>query len=113
MNLTGLSREALEEHTHRLEAEAARLRGVLEDLGGELAELAEPEEHPPNARDNQEYREALALIVAELEDLDLGDALGTARRVGELRAHVRTMADLSGMDPLYGLRALRRMRGEP
>jgi hypothetical protein len=44
MDLTGLSREAVEEYAHRLEAEVERLRSVLEGLGGEFAELAEPEE---------------------------------------------------------------------
>jgi hypothetical protein len=44
MDLTGLSREAVEEYAHCLEAEVDRLRDVLEGLGGEFAELAEPEE---------------------------------------------------------------------
>ena len=44
MDLTGLSREAVEEYAHCLEAELERLRGFLEGLGGEFAELAEHEE---------------------------------------------------------------------
>jgi hypothetical protein len=42
MDLTGLSREAVEEYAHRLEAEVERFRGVLEGLGGEFAEPEEP-----------------------------------------------------------------------
>ena len=58
----------------------------------------------------KEYREALILVLTELEDLDLSDTLGTARRVGELRAHVRAVVDLGPAEPVFGLRGLRRMR---
>ena len=44
MDLTGMSREAVEDYAHHLEAKVERLRSVLEGLGGEFAELAEPEE---------------------------------------------------------------------
>jgi hypothetical protein len=59
-----------------------------------------------------EYREALILILAELEDLDAHQPLEVAERVGRLQAHVRTIAGLDdhGTEPIYGLRVLRRHR---
>jgi hypothetical protein len=60
----------------------------------------------------EEYREALILLLAELEDLDARQPLEVAERVGRLQVHVRTIAGLDdrGMEPVYGLRALRSRR---
>jgi ribosomal protein L29 len=62
-----------------------------------------------------EYREALILLLAELEDLDLQDPLGTAERLGRLRGHARTIAGIDplGIEPIYGLTVLRRLREVP
>jgi len=68
----------------------AGTRGALmaENLGAEL------------------YRESLRLVLGELDDLDLGDPLDTAQRIGELRAHVRTLVGESGQPPMLGFRGL-------
>jgi hypothetical protein len=56
-----------------------------------------------------EYREALALVLTELEDLNARQPLEVAERVGRLKAHVQTIiGQQPGMEPIYGLRALRR-----
>jgi hypothetical protein len=60
-----------------------------------------------------EYREALALVLAELEDLDARQPLEVAERVGRLKAHVQTIiGEQPGMEPIYGLRVLRLHREE-
>jgi hypothetical protein len=61
-----------------------------------------------------ELREALALVLAELEDLDAREPLEVAERVGRLQVYVRTVAGLDpvGTEPVYGLRALRRRAGD-
>jgi hypothetical protein len=59
-----------------------------------------------------EYREALILVLAELEDLDLSDRWATAEHLGRLKVHIATVAGTVSppMEPIYGLRALRRYR---
>jgi hypothetical protein len=61
-----------------------------------------------------EYREALALVLAELEDLNPADHLDTAQRLSRLKTHIATVVGQVSprMEPIYGLRALRaRHRG--
>jgi hypothetical protein len=62
-----------------------------------------------------EYREALILLLAELEDLHTREPLEVAERLGRLQADVRTIAglDVYGTEPIYGLRVLRRRRERP
>jgi hypothetical protein len=61
----------------------------------------------------EQYREALALVLAELEELDARQPLEVAERVGRLKAHVQTIiGEQPGMEPIYGLRAFRRHRKE-
>jgi hypothetical protein len=62
----------------------------------------------------EQYREALILVLAELEDLDPREALDTAQHLGRLKVHIATVAGTvtPPMDPIYGLRALRRATGE-
>jgi hypothetical protein len=62
----------------------------------------------------EEYREALALVLAELERLNPRDPLDTAQRLGRLKSHIATVAGRTSprMDPIYGLRALRCAREE-
>jgi hypothetical protein len=57
----------------------------------------------------EQYREALALALAELENLPI-DALEKAERLGKLQSYVRTVIGESyhGTEPIYGLRALRK-----
>jgi hypothetical protein len=59
-----------------------------------------------------EYREALALVLAELEDLNPRDVLDTHQRLGRLKVHISTVVGTVSppMEPGYGLRALRRSR---
>jgi hypothetical protein len=61
-----------------------------------------------------ELREALALVLAELEDLDPSDALETVQRLGRLKVHIATVVGTvtPPMEPVYGLRALRRRAGD-
>jgi hypothetical protein len=61
-----------------------------------------------------ELREALALVLAELEDLDPSDALETVQQLGRLKVYVATVAGTvtPPMAPVYGLRALRRRAGD-
>jgi hypothetical protein len=60
-----------------------------------------------------EYREALALVLAELENLPI-DALEKAERLGRLEAHIATVIGTRRprTDPVYGLHMLRRSREE-
>jgi hypothetical protein len=58
-----------------------------------------------------QYREALTLVLAELEDLNARQPLEVAERVGRLKAHVQTIiGDRLGMEAAYGLAALRAWR---
>jgi hypothetical protein len=60
-----------------------------------------------------EYREALALVLGELENLNPQDVLETHQRLARLKVHIATVAGTvtPPMEPRYGLRALRRARG--
>lgn len=65
-----------------------------------------------------EYREALVLVLAELRDLP-GDPLDKAQRLGRLESYLATITGQRQpgmepiyMEPIYGLRALRRDQSE-
>jgi hypothetical protein len=59
-----------------------------------------------------EYREALILVLTELEDLNPREVLETHQRLGRLKVHIATVAGTvtPPTEPIYGLRALRRSR---
>lgn len=59
----------------------------------------------------EQYREALVLVLAELENLPT-DAMDKAQRLGRLQAHLATITDTRNPDAIYGLRALRKAREE-
>ena len=58
-----------------------------------------------------ELREALTLVLAELENLPT-DAMDKAERLGRLQAHLATITDDRNPDAISGLRALRKGREE-
>jgi hypothetical protein len=58
-----------------------------------------------------QYREALVLTLAELEDLP-ADRYERAQRLGRLKAHLATITDTGNPDAVHGLAALRRVRTE-
>ena len=64
-----------------------------------------------NLLTTKEYREALALVLAELRELPT-DALEKAERLGRLQSYVATIVGEGryGLDPINGLAALRRDR---
>jgi hypothetical protein len=57
-----------------------------------------------------EFREALTLVLAELEDLNASNVLETHQRLGRLKVHIATVVGTVSppMEPIYGLRALRK-----
>lgn len=57
----------------------------------------------------EQYHEALALTLTELETLPT-DRLEKAQRLGRLQSYLATITGREGMEPIYGLRALRRER---
>ena len=56
--------------------------------------------------DAEQYRQALRLILSELEDLDTAHPVDIGYRIGELKAHLRTLIGESGRQPMVGLRRL-------
>jgi hypothetical protein len=52
------------------------------------------------------YRQALRLILSELEDLDTAHPVDIGYRIGELKAHLRTLIGESGQSPMLGFRGL-------
>ena len=82
--------------------------------GAEPGRAAEYERARRQQLTAPEYREALILVLTELEGLDLGDRWGTAEHLGRLKVHIATAAGTvsPAMEPIYGLRALRRATGE-
>src|ERR687898_1820302 len=71
--------------------------------------------HPAPARegalmaetlDAEQYRQALRLILSELEDLDTAHPVDIGYRIGELKAHLQTLIGESGRPPMVGLRGL-------
>jgi len=57
--------------------------------------------------DAEQYRQALRLILSELEDLDTAHPVDIGYRIGELKAHLRTLIGESGRPPMVGLRRAR------
>jgi hypothetical protein len=56
--------------------------------------------------DAEQYRQALRLILSELEDLDTAHPVDIGYRLGELKAHLRTLIGESGRPPMLGLGGL-------
>jgi hypothetical protein len=56
--------------------------------------------------DAEQYRQALRLILSELEDLDTAHPVDIGYRLGELKVHLRTRIGESGRPPMVGLRGL-------
>ena len=54
--------------------------------------------------DAELYRQALRLVLGELEDLDAAHAVDVGYRIGELKVHLRTLIGESGRPPMLGLR---------
>lgn len=59
-----------------------------------------------------EYREALRLVLGVLRDRPT-DKLEAAEALGRLQSHIQTIVgEWPSMEPIYGLRALRKERDE-
>jgi len=56
--------------------------------------------------DAEQYRQALRLILSELEDLDTAHPVDIGYRLGELKVHLRTLIGESGQSPMLGLGGL-------
>ena len=56
--------------------------------------------------DAEQYRQALRLILSELEDLDTAHPVDIGYRIGELKVHLRTLIGESGQPPMAGFRGL-------
>jgi hypothetical protein len=56
--------------------------------------------------DVEQYRQALRLILSELEDLDTAHPVDVGYRLGELKVHLRTLIGESGQPPMVGFRGL-------
>jgi hypothetical protein len=56
--------------------------------------------------DAEQYRQALRLVLSELEDLDTAHPVDIGYRIGELKVHLRTLIGESGQPPMVGLRGL-------
>jgi hypothetical protein len=56
--------------------------------------------------DAEQYRQALRLVLDELEDLDLAHPVDVGYRVGELKVHLRALIGESGQSPTLGFRGL-------
>ena len=57
--------------------------------------------------DAEQYRQALRLILSELEDLDTAHPVDIGYRIGELKAHLRILIGESGRPPMVGFRGAR------
>jgi hypothetical protein len=65
--------------------------------------------------DAEQYRQALRLVLDELEDLDTAHPVDVGYRLGELKVHLRTLIGESGHPSMLGFRgleALARVRKE-
>jgi hypothetical protein len=56
--------------------------------------------------DAELYRQALRLVLSELEDLDTAHPVDIGYRIGELKVHLRTLTGESGQPPMLGLQGL-------
>ena len=56
--------------------------------------------------DAEQYRQALRLVLSELEDLDTAHPVDIGYRIGELKVHLRTLIGESGRPPMLGFRGL-------
>ena len=56
--------------------------------------------------DAEWYRQALRLVLSELEDLDTAHPVDIGYRIGELKVHLRNLIGESGQPPMVGLRGL-------
>ena len=56
--------------------------------------------------DAELYRQALRLVLGELEDLDAAHAVDVGYRIGELKVHLRTLIGESGQPPMVGFQGL-------
>jgi len=56
--------------------------------------------------DAERYRQALRLVLSELEDLDTAHPVDIGYRVGELKVHLRILIGESGRSPMLGFRGL-------
>ena len=56
--------------------------------------------------DAEQYRQALRLVLSELEDLDTAHPVDIGYRIGELKVHLRTLIGESGQSPMLGFRGL-------
>jgi hypothetical protein len=54
----------------------------------------------------EHYRQALRLVLGELEDLDTAHPVDIGYRIGELKVHLRTLIGESGQPPMAGFRGL-------
>jgi hypothetical protein len=54
----------------------------------------------------EQYRQALHLVLDELEDLDTAHPVDVGYRLGELKVHLRTLTGESGQPPMVGFRGL-------
>jgi hypothetical protein len=57
--------------------------------------------------DAESYRQALRLVLSELEDLDTAHPVDVGYRIGELKVHLRALIGESGQPPMVGLRGAR------
>jgi hypothetical protein len=56
--------------------------------------------------DAEQYRQALRLILSELEDLDTAHPVDIGYRMGELKVHLHTLIGESGHPPMLGVQGL-------
>jgi hypothetical protein len=56
--------------------------------------------------DAERYRQALRLVLSELEDLDTAHPVDIGYRIGELKVHLRTLIGESGQPPMRGFQGL-------
>ena len=56
--------------------------------------------------DAELYRQALRLVLGELEDLDAAHPVDIGYRIGELKVHLRTLFGESGRSPMLGFQGL-------
>ena len=59
----------------------------------------------------EQYRQALRLVLGELEDLDTAHPVDIGYRIGELKVHLRTLIGESGQPPMVGFQGLIRGLG--
>jgi hypothetical protein len=54
----------------------------------------------------EQYRQALRLVLNELEDLDTAHPVDIGYRLGELKVHLRILIGESGQPPMRGFQGL-------